>query len=124
MELDVEKKAGFESRLAGLLKEGDAIAERLPGLEFGEFSQENIRIHKWCARCSILIEGILDAKSLLVEDVRNALKKSKKPQELFEKILGVAKAVEECCREGDLDNRFMRMSKEESEKLDKLLEIK
>ena len=124
MDLDVEKKTQFESRLKELLKEGDAITERLPGLELGEFSRENIQIHKWCARCSLLIEGILDAKSLLVEDVRNALKKSKKPHELFEKILGVAKAVEECCREGDLDNRFMRMSKEESERLDKLLDIK
>lgn len=123
MELDVEKKARFESRLAELLKEGDEIAKRLTGCELGEFSQENIQVHKWCARIVLLLEGLLDANSLLVEDVRNVLKKAKKPPELFEKMLGVSKAVEECCRAGDLDNRFMRMSKKESEKLDRLLNV-
>ena len=123
MALDVEKKARFESRLAELLKEGDEIAERLPGFELGAFSQENIQVHKWCASIVLLLEGSLDANSLVVEDVRNVLKKAKKPHELFEKMLGVSKAVEECCRVGDLDNRFMRMSKKESEKLDRLLNV-
>lgn len=122
MELDEEKKAVFESRLAELLKEGDEIAERLPDLEFGKFSPRNIQIHKWCAKFVLLLEGTLDSNSLLVEDVRNTLKKAKKPHELFEKALGVAKAVEEGSRAGDLDSRFMRMSKEESERLDRLLE--
>ena len=121
MELDIEKKSKFESRLKELVTEGDSIAEKIPGLEFGEFSQENIQIHRWCARCSLLIEGVLDTKSLLVEDVRNALKKSKKPHELFETILGVAKAVEDGCKAGDFDNRFMRLSKEENKRLDSLI---
>ena len=107
MELDAEKKERFESRLAELLEEGDEIAERLPGLEFGEFSQENIQIHKWCASLMLMIEGTFDNNSLLIEDIKNASKKAKRPHELFEKAFGVAKAVEEGCRAGDLDNRFM-----------------
>lgn len=123
MKLDIDKKTKFEKRLKELLKEGDEIAKRLTGFELGEFSQENIQVHKWCARIVLLLEGLLDANSLLVEDVRNVLKKAKKPHELFEKMLGVSQAVEECYRVGDLDNRFMRMSKEESEKLDRLLNV-
>lgn len=106
-----------------MLKEGDEIAESMSGFELGELSKESIQVHKWCARVVILLEGLLDANSLLVEDVRNVLKKAKKSHELFEKMLGVSKAIEECCRAGDLDNRFMRMSKEESKKLDSLLNV-
>lgn len=123
MELDVEKKARFESRLKELLQEGDAIAGDWVGIEFGEFSKENIQIHKWCASMELLLEAILSADSLLVEDVKTVLKKAKKPHELFEKVMGVAKAVEECCRAGDLDCRFMRMTKEGNMGSDKLLEM-
>ena len=123
MELDIDKKSQFENRLQELLNEGEAISDALPGIEIGHISQENILIHKWCARFSLLLEGTLDSNSLLVETVRNSLKKAKNPQELFEKMLGVAKAVAEGCKAGDLDNRFMRMSKEESERLDNMLAI-
>ena len=66
------------------LKEGDEIAERLPGFELGAFSQENIQVHKWCASIVLLLEGSLDANSLVVEDVRNVLKKAKKPHILLQ----------------------------------------
>ena len=107
MKLDVEKKAKFESRLKELLKDGDAIANGLSGIELGGFLQENVRIHKWCTSLVLLLEGTLDNNSLLIEDLKNASKKAKRPHELFEKAFGVAKAVEEGCRAGDLDNRFM-----------------
>lgn len=107
MKLDIDKKTKFEKHLKELLKDGDAIANGLSGIELGEFSHENIRIHKWCTSLILLIEGTLDNNSLLIEDIKNASKKAKRPHELFEKALGVAKAVEESCRSGDLDNRFM-----------------
>lgn len=106
-----------------MLKEGEAISDALPGIGIDYISQENILIHKWCARFSLLLERTLDSNSLLVETVRNSLKKAKSPQELFEKMLGLATTVAEGCKAGDLDNRFMRISKEESERLDNMLAI-
>lgn len=107
MKLDIDKKTKFETRLKELLKDGDAIANGLSGIELGAFSQENIQIHKWCTSLVLLLEGTLDNKSLLIEDLKNASKKAKRPNELFEKAFGVAKAVEEGCKAGDLDSRFM-----------------
>ena len=81
MKLDIDKKTKFETRLKELLKDGDAIANGLSGIELGEFSQENIQIHKWCTSLVLLLEGTLDNKSLLIEDLKNASKKAKRPKD-------------------------------------------
>lgn len=104
MEIYAEKKSNFIGRLDALLKEGYEIYNGLPSLDLTDFSGENIGIHNWCTKVNLLAEEILPTGSLILEDVRNALKKS---NELFEKVMGVAKALAEECKAGHLDRLFM-----------------
>ena len=107
MEIYAEKKSNFIGRLDALLKEGYEICNGLPSLDLTDFSGENIGIHKWCTKVNLLAEEILPTGSLILEDVRNALKKSKKSNELFEKVMGVAEALAEECKAGHLDRLVM-----------------